>query len=214
MAKRVNIKSTRPKLFKGDQPKKVGRKAINDMRADILDNLQLVAQSASDDDVYIKRMPNYLEVTEKQLEKQGVIDLKKAFAKSPKRKPKKDGGWYLIVPIRIKAKSLSRKAYVDLRKAKIPEGAKSVSKITDYLDGRRRAVSHPSLKPKPMSKTTSRVRTKNKNKSGYMIFRTVSNTSPANAWILNRDKVTNKNFSKTTLRNIERLMKWKLENMK
>lgn len=214
MGKRVQVKGNRPSLFKGDQPRKVGRKAINEMRAEILDNLQVVAQSASDEDVYIKRMPNYLEVTEKQLEKQGVIDLKKAFAKSSKRKPKKDGGWYLIVPIRIKAKSLNRKAYHDLRKAQIPSGAKSVTKVTDYLDGRRRAVTHPALKPQPMSKNTTRFKTKNKKQSGYAIFRTVSNTSPANSWILNRDKVTNKNFSKTTIRNIERLMKWKLENMK
>lgn len=54
------------------------------MRSDILDKLQATAQQV--DDVYIKRMPTYLEVTEKKLEEKGVIDLKKPLLNLLKKK--------------------------------------------------------------------------------------------------------------------------------
>ena len=85
MAKKVKA-TKKPTIFKNG--KQVSRKTIDSMRSDILDKLQATAQQV--DDVYIKRMPTYLEVTEKKLEEKGVIDLKKAFAKSSKKRRTKN----------------------------------------------------------------------------------------------------------------------------
>lgn len=209
----MGVRARRPKLFKGDSPKRASRRTIDGMRADILDKLQATAQRV--DDVYVKRMPNYLEVTEKQLEKQGVIDLKKAFASSSKRKKTKDGGWYLVVPIRIKSSRLSRKAYQDLRRLEVPDGKSHTTTITDYLEAvSNKNITHKALQPQSPSGNTTKYRKKGNKNANYFIFRTVSSKSPANSWILNRDKVNDNNFSKTTLKNVRRLMDWKMKNMR
>lgn len=202
------IKGNRPKMFKQKNYKQQGRKTIDGMRSDILDNLQALAQQV--DNTSIKRMPTYLQITESKLEKEGVVDLKKAFARSSKKKKSRDGGWYLIVPIRIKTSRMNNKTYQDMRSLKVGSSG-SVSKITDYLEGRRKNTSHPSMKPKPASGNMTKV--KKGRQSSYFVFRTVSSKSPANSWILNRDKVNSNNFSKTTLKQVQQLMNWKMKNL-
>ncbi|QQO38137.1 hypothetical protein SPJ221_85 [Staphylococcus phage vB_SauH_SPJ2] len=203
------IKATRPKLFRGKNYKNIGKRTVDAMRSDILDRLQATALQV--DNVSVKRMPTYLQITEKKLEKQGVIDLKKAFAHSSKKKKTKDGGWYLTVPIRIKTSKMNNKTYQDLRTLKIDSSSNSVSTLTDYLEGRRSNISHPSLKPASKSSRITKVR--NGKKSSYFMFRTVSSKSPASSWILNRDKVNENNFSKTTLKYVRNLMNWKIKNL-
>lgn len=202
------IKGNRPKMFKQKNYKQQGRKTIDGMRSDILDNLQALAQQV--DNTSIKRMPTYLQITESKLEKEGVVDLKKAFARSSKKKKSRDGGWYLIVPIRIKTSRMNNKTYQDMRSLKVGSSG-SVSKITDYLEGRRKNTVHPSMKPKPASGNMTKV--KKGRQSSYFVFRTVSSKSPANSWILNRDKVNSNNFSKTTLKQVQQLMNWKMKNL-
>lgn len=211
MAKKVRAVK-KPKIFK--EPKKVGRKSINAMRSEILDNLQATAQRV--DDVYIKRMPNYLQITEKKLEDNGIVDLKKAFAKSSKKRKTKGGGWYLIVPIRIKTSQMSKKTYQDMRSLYIPESGGQASTLTDYLQAidKGRDIKHPSLIPQKPQDTMTKVRKKNKKQASYFVFRTISNKSPANAWVLNRDKATSERFSDTTMKNIRALMNWKMKNLR
>lgn len=211
MAKKVKA-TKKPTIFKNG--KQVSRKTIDSMRSDILDKLQATAQQV--DDVYIKRMPTYLEVTEKKLEEKGVIDLKKAFAKSSKKRRTKNGGWYLIVPIRIKTSRMNRDTYQDMRKLQIPSGKSSASSLTSYLQAvsKGRNITHPSMKPKAPSNNMTKVRRKPKKKASYFIFRTVSSKSPSSAWVLNRDKVNSDNFSKTTLNNVKNLMNWKMRNIR
>ncbi|AFO70728.1 hypothetical protein BH792_gp032 [Staphylococcus phage Stau2] len=203
------IKATRPKLFRDKSYKNVGKRTVDAMRSDILDRLQATALQV--DNVSVKRMPTYLQITEKKLEKKGVIDLKKAFAHSSKKKKTKDGGWYLTVPIRIKTSKMNNKTYQDLRSLKIDSSSNSVSTLTDYLEGRRSNISHPSLNPASKSSRITKVR--NGKKSSYFMFRTVSSKSPASSWILNRDKVNENNFSKTTLKYVRNLMNWKIKNL-
>ncbi|WAW11948.1 hypothetical protein [Staphylococcus phage SAP6] len=203
------IKATRPKLFRDKNYKNIGKRTVDAMRSDILDRLQATALQV--DNVSVKRMPTYLQITEKKLEKKGVIDLKKAFAHSSKKKRTKDGGWYLTVPIRIKTSKMNNKTYQDLRSLKIDSSSNSVSTLTDYLEGRRSNISHPSLKPASKSSRITKVR--NGKKSSYFMFRTVSSKSPASSWILNRDKVNENNFSKTTLKYVRNLMNWKIKNL-
>ncbi|QQV88484.1 hypothetical protein [Staphylococcus phage ZCSS1] len=205
----ARIKGNRPKMFK--EPKKVGRRAISAIQGEILDNLQQTAMRV--DDVYIKRMPNYLEITERKLEEKGVVDLKKAFATSSKKKRTKDGGWYLVVPIRLKTSKMSRKTYQDLRKLETPSGQKTT--LTDYLEGlEKNQVTHASMVPNTPYKNTTKIKRKKDRSASYFMFRTVSNKSPANAWVLNRDKVNKDNFSNTTMKHVQSLMKWKMNNLK
>ncbi|BBI90209.1 phage protein [Staphylococcus phage MR003] len=203
------IKATRPKLFRDKSYKNVGKRTVDAMRSDILDRLQATALQV--DNVSVKRMPTYLQITEQKLEKKGVIDLKKAFARSSKKKRAKDGGWYLTVPIRIKTSKMNNKTYQDLRSLKIGSSSNSVSTLTDYLEGRRNNISHPSLKVPSSNGRITKVR--NGKKSSYFMFRTVSSKSPASSWILNRDKVNENNFSKTTLKYVRNLMNWKIKNL-
>lgn len=203
------VHGKRPNLFKNKNYKQVGKRTIDGMRSEVLDKLQATAQQV--ENTSIKRMPTYLQVTEKKLEKEGVVDLKKAFAHSSKKKTSKDGGWYLTVPIRIKTSRMNNSTYQDMRKLKVNKGTGSASKITDYLEGRRKTVSHPSMKPEPMTHNMTKV--KRGRQSSYFIFRTVSSKSPASSWILNRDKVNENNFSKTTLKTVKQLMNWKMKNL-
>lgn len=205
----AKIKGKRPKMFK--DPKQVGRRSISAIQGQILDNLQQTAMRV--EDVYIKRMPNYLEITERKLEEKGVVDLKKAFASSSKRRPTKDGGWYLIVPIRIKTSKMNKKTYQDLRKLQTPTGMNTT--LTDYLEGlEKNQVTHASMVPNKPSGNVTKIKRKKDKKASYVMFRTVSNKSPANAWVLNRDKVNSDNFSNTTMKHVQSLMKWKLNNIK
>lgn len=211
MARKVRA-IKKPKIFKNS--KQVGRKTISSMKSQVLDNLQATAQKV--DNVYIKRMPNYLEITERKLEEKGVVDLKKAFAKSNKKRKKKDGGWYLIVPIRIKTTQMSKKTYQDMRKLEVPDSPGHVTSLTDYLEAinNNREIEHPSMIPNKPKNNMTKVRKKSKKQSSYFIFRTISNTSPSNAWVLNREKVNSQNFSKTTLKNVKALMNWKMKNIR
>ena len=106
---------------------------------------------------------------------------------------------------------MNNSTYQDMRKLKVGTNTGSVSKITDYLEGRRKNVSNPSMKPEPMTHNMTKV--KRGKQSSYFIFRTVSSKSPASSWILNRDKVNGNNFSKTTLKNVKQLMNWKMKNL-
>jgi len=203
------ITAVKPKIFK--EPKRVGRRAIASMTNEVLNELQATAMRV--DDVYVKRMPKYLEITEKQLEKKGVVDLKKAFASSPKRKIGKDGTWHLTIPIRIKTSNMSKKTYHDLRTLDL--GNKSSKTIqTNYIQElAKKEISHPALVPQPPHRNTTKTRSRKSKRASYFIFRTVSAKSPANSWMLNRDRVNQDNFSKTTMLNVQRLMDWKMKNI-
>ena len=53
----------------------------------------------------------------------------------------------------------------------------------------------------------------NSKKSTYVMFRTVSNKSPASSWVVNKGKINDENFSKTTLKHIDYLAKWRAKNL-
>ncbi|WBF81225.1 hypothetical protein FMLHJGGC_00174 [Staphylococcus phage BSwM-KMM1] len=78
------VHGKRPNLFKNKNYKQVGRKTIDGMRSEVLDKLQATAQQV--ENTSIKRMPTYLQVTEKKLENDGVVDLKKRLLIHLKRK--------------------------------------------------------------------------------------------------------------------------------
>ena len=160
-----------------------------------------------------QRMPKYLKLTHERMDKIGVLDLKPFFARSSHAKRTKDGGWYMTVPIKLgarKTKANNRKLYEELRAVKM-DGADSKTIISDYLYDRRRQSDATMLNYTPVSSNVTKIRT-GKNRHEYIAFRTVSNKSPMSSWIVNRDKVNVQDTSKTFIRNVNRLMKWKMKN--
>lgn len=163
-----------------------------------------------------QRMPNYLQVTESRMAKSGVIDLKPFFARSSKKKYNKKGDWYLYIPIPIKTRNMSRRMYDDIRGTFIPDSASQVTIKTDYLYDRRKtspAVPRMNYKPKSTNVTVFPQKWGSGTRNTYVSFRTVTANSPANSWIINRNRVNEDDMSKSLIANIDRLMKWKMNNI-
>lgn len=204
-------KSVRPKLFESQAAtKKYMGNVAEALIQKTLDAGMDAATQGQPENVKVKRRPKYVEVTQKRLDNLGVIDLKPFFAASPKRRDKEGGGWYLIVPIKRSAKSMSRRSYEQVRGFKTtPEEKNTV--IADYMYDRRRTSGASMLNYEPKSKRMDKI-SQGKKRHSYVAFRTVSSSSPANSWILNRDKVNEKDTSKTFVDNVNRLMAWKMKN--
>ncbi|AYJ76254.1 hypothetical protein Goe25_00740 [Bacillus phage vB_BsuM-Goe25] len=204
-------KSVRPKLFKSNSATKSTMKRLGDTLVQkTLDAGMDAARDALPNDTNVVRKPKYLQVTEKRMNKLGIIDLKPYFKKSPKTKRTKSGGWYLTVPISIKKKDMSRRMYDQLRLERIaPSTQKTV--ISDYLYDRRRTSESSALNYKPKSNNVTKTRT-GKNRHSYVAYRTVTDKSPASSWVINRGKVNKDDHSKTFVKNVDRLMKWKMKN--
>lgn len=204
-----NVK--RPSLFKDRETTKSRMKALGDKLVEgTLNSGMKAVQKAQPDNIEAVRKPKYLELTEKRLQNLGVIDLKPYFAASPHRKQSKDGGWYLTVPIKRQARGMSRRMYEQLRAINIsPDESRTV--ISDYLYDRRRESEANMLNYTPKSHNIEK-RKSGKNRHTYTAYRTVSDKSPASSWIINRSRVNSDDQSKTFVKNVNRLMKWKMRN--
>jgi hypothetical protein len=209
MAKR---KAIRPKLFKDNESTRTTMQQIGNLLVQkTLDaGVTAIRENPPEEEVKISRKPKYLEVTQKRLDKLGVIDLKPYFARSSHRKLKKGGGWYLTVPIPRKKKNMSRRMYDQLRTTNIaPSEEKTI--VSDYLYDRRRVSDSSMLNYTPKSYNINKKRV-GKRKHTYVAYRIVSDKSPASSWIINRDKVNVQDTSKTFVSNVTKLMKWKMKN--
>ncbi|MCB5366936.1 hypothetical protein [Collinsella aerofaciens] len=211
MAKRSKGKVIRPTLFQNPQKTKEIMTRIGDALADgVLDAGMKAVMQAQPKDWSAQRMPKYLKLTHERLNRMGVLDLKPYFAMSSKRRFKEDGGWYLVVPIRRKARDMSRRMYEQLRAIDIsPDQKRTV--ISDYLYDRRRQSDASMLNYTPKSKNITKIAV-GKNRHEYIAYRTVSDKSPLSSWIINRGKVNVDDTSKTFIRNVNRLMRWKMKN--
>lgn len=171
----------------------------------------------SGEDVDVKRMPRYLQVTQRKMKEQGVIDLKPYFSRSSKRKDKKDGsGWYLIIPIRVKTNKMQSSLYKKLNQLK-PKQTYANS-IVSYLEasnksGKQYVNQTSNLNSNYKSGNITKVQKPESKKASYIMFRTVSNKSPSSSWIVGKNKVNEDNFSKTTLKHIDYLAKWRAKNL-
>ncbi|BEU14659.1 hypothetical protein [Bacillus phage CM1] len=204
-------KARRPRLLGSSQTIKTGMRNLGDNLAqDVLDTGMKTIIESKPKNISAKRMPKYLKLTEERLQKLEVIDLKPYFAKSSKRKTKKDGGWYLTVPIRRKARGMSRRMYEQLRAVDIGDSTNQTV-VSDYLYDRRRQSDASLLNYTPKSNNINKMKV-GRNRHDYVAFRTVSDKSPASSWIINRDKVNKDDTSKTFVANVNRLMKWKMKN--
>ncbi|AMQ66597.1 hypothetical protein BH753_gp115 [Bacillus phage Shbh1] len=201
----------RPNLFKNESNTKQKMKQLgNTLSESTLNSTVSAIQKSKPKDMEIKRKPKYLEVTEKRLQKLGVIDLKSRFALSSKRTLKPKGGWYMRIPIRKQTRGMSRRMYDQLRSIDIaPDQRRTV--VSNFLYDNRKQSEASLLNYQPKSYNIEKQRIGSKRHS-YTVFRTVSDKSPVSSWIINRSKVNEKDTSKTFIRNVNRLVKWKMKN--
>lgn len=150
----------------------------------------LVQELQNEENVEVElRGDDALAVTQEGREEGAPLDLKPFFRRSPKANRKRKGGWYLIVPIRrytrgaSKASGMSRRMYDELRSAPAPNNRTIIS---DYLYNNRSQSPIPELNYEPKSRTITRMENPSGRGNVYISFRTVSDTSAPNSWILNR----------------------------
>lgn len=141
------------------------------------------------------------------LEDQGkqVIDMKPFFKNSPKAKKTKNGGWYLVVPIRRftgrdkdtreKASGMSSRLYKDVNRQM--KGGTSNTIVSDYLyDNRKGSFSPvPELNYTPKSNNISKMKNTKGRGSTYVSFRVVGSNSAPSSWIINREHANPDNLS-------------------
>lgn len=125
----------------------------------------------------------------------GFYDLKTAFARSPKAKTSKDGGWYLIVPIKNTAKQL-RSAYgsnlwntISHTEFGTTSGQQAnISRFQKIL--MNSDMNNTPLAYQWKSANVTRVQMGNSTTRGqYINFRTVSDKSNPNSFLVSRSSM-------------------------
>lgn len=160
-----------------------------------------------------------MEATIGKLTNRGVIDLKPMFMHSSKAKRKKNGGWYLVIPISISSRNLvktsGRRTYDEIRSAfsdLVPDTSATVniSSLFDRQYSNLQNLTLPSLVPaKPTGNITA---TKNSTgtRNSYVAFRTVSDKSAPQSWVINRKNVTANNSSKRLQSDVASLIRQRI----
>ena len=87
--------------------------------------------------ISVNSQPNYLKVTSHRASNKGLLDLKPYFANSPKAKHTKNGGWYLIVPIRRKTRDMSYQLYQQAKNIDISNKSMATSPINSLYSNRQ-----------------------------------------------------------------------------
>ena len=131
--------------------------------------------------------------------RQGIkfIDMKQYFARSSKVKRKKNGGWYLIVPIGNKASELKsaspRKMWETVSHSPFGSTSQLSDEINNYLEQGFSSQSNqnnqtvPELNYSWKSSNVTRIQKGPSGKYGsYISFRTVSDKSDPRSWLVGR----------------------------
>lgn len=142
------------------------------------------------EDVEITRKGNDISIQTTNSQGSKVVDLKQSFKNSAKAKKKDKGGWYMVVPIRRyasrgrkdQARGMSKRLYNTLNRAQ-----NNTNVVTDYLyDNRKSHSPIPELNYTPKSNSITKKNNPRGRGSMYISFRTVSDKSAPNSWLLNR----------------------------
>ena len=125
----------------------------------------------------------------------GFYDLKTAFARSPKAKTSKSGGWYLVIPIKNKAKEL-RSAYGSNLWNTISHTEFGTTSGQDANIARfQKILMNSDMSNSPLayqwkSANVTRVQMGNSTTRGqYINFRTVSDKSNPNSFLVSRSSM-------------------------
>lgn len=194
--------SEKPDLF--NNPEGYMETLEENLSSDIINRASLQARQFG---LKPKTSPHYLEVTVTRMNKKGVVDLKPYFQASKYAKKKKgSNGWYMVIPMRQKTAGMSSAMYRQASAINIPTSTNSATGVVQLMSTKiSTSSSISSANYKPVSNNITRIR--QGKKSTYYAFRTVSDKTNPAAWILNRSKINDDNFSKTMIANMDRLFK-------
>lgn len=156
----------------------------------------------------------------KRMANRGVIDMKPFFARSSKAQKKKDGGWFLVVPIhqttRGMIKTLGRKTYDNIRDAFGNSFTQTVQVegLFDMKNARQNTISPLDYRPTSTSVSKDARRQSNgKVVGGYTMFRTVSDKSAPSSWVLNKNNINDDNTSDRLKNDISALINKRIAAM-
>lgn len=215
MAKSKRLtKKKEPKLFKDPTAR------LNAIKKRTVAELQImVAKDLAGAGYDVKTTPKYVVATEAQMRKRGIIDLKYGFSKSKKRKTTKDKkGWYMVVPIKRKARSFKpstvyKKATAEARE--LDPGFVLGTTIKGLAEGLNTHAPKTlsSLQHKAKSDNLTMAKSLTGKRTSYVTYRTVSSKSKPSSWIVGRENMNSSNTSKTLEANIKRTMEWKMRQI-
>lgn len=162
----------------------------------INDNAKVLSKAGAN----IKVNSNRMEVTIGRLTKLGVVDMKPFFMRSSKVKRKKNGGWYLVIPISMSSRGIiknsGRAVYNRIVKSfsDISPNSSATLSIDGLLKRQYPVDTIDSLQPDiPTNNLTATKKPNGRNT--YVAFRTVSDKSSPTSWVLNRNNVNKDNTS-------------------
>lgn len=127
------------------------------------------------------------------------LDLKPFFQRSPKAKQKKNGGWYLVVPIGVKSRQLNQISapdYKTLRNSPVGTtmGIGTMNRFQQVLQGEQQSGLVDQARYQWKSNNVTRQLTASGKRSSYISFRTVSDKSSPNSWIIGRQLASQENL--------------------
>lgn len=146
------------------------------------------------------RNSNRMTYAIKRLKNRGVIDMKPFFKASSKAKRKKDGGWYLTIPIAMSSKDIEqnygRKYYDDIRNKLMSSNSATVSSplFKDGLSGSSSPLAYQ-RKSGNITATKQTTMKNGKTRNSYTMFRTVSDKSSPTSWIIGRENAQEEDMS-------------------
>lgn len=148
-----------------------------------------VSLQGTDLDVTWSVMTNY---NKSQANK--FLDMKQYFARSPKARRTKDGGWYLIVPIGVKARTARanapRSLWEQISHMDFGSTGSLGNQDTNYLQGlgrdQSKVISPLQYQWKSDNVTRLAPRSGKGSRGRYVSFRTVSDKSDPSSWLVNR----------------------------
>ncbi len=137
----------------------------------------------------------YRIIQEQGTQKTGFYDLKTAFARSPKTKQSKAGGWYLKIPISQKAvtfrSAYGRKLWDTISHTQFGSTSGQQANLARF----QKILMNSNMNSTPIAyqwKSTNVTRVpfgSSQKRGSYISFRTVSNRSNSNSWLLNRNSI-------------------------
>lgn len=177
---------------------KYAKKYLNNI-AEYLDNINdtKVSITGNTANIGFKVMQNQADDNNDSRSQISFIDMKPYFQRSSKAKRKKDGGWYLTIPIQGKTTQLrsaySRSVWDQISHTEYgttSNGNVDPSVIQNKLGTSQDNVNN-GLKYAWKSSNITRVPWgKSGKRAHYISFRTVSSSSPASSWLIGRKNFT------------------------
>jgi len=147
------------------------------------------------------------------------VDMKEVFSRSPKAKRKKDGGWYLVVPIQDGTPAL-RSAYgrsvwdrISHTEFGTTSSFSDIGRVQEKL-GYNPNESINELQYKWKSANITRFQKGQSGKrASYISFRTVSDKSDPNSWIVGRKDVSQNSNTKVIAPYLSMVLKERINRM-